>query len=103
MNSEQLTAPSLQQVAAMLARPKDALRDSTQAEKDADARMERAKQAFDAASHALVAAPTRTFDEALCRIEHAIDLADESTNTDLISSLNKALRLLREAHAEAAN
>jgi uncharacterized membrane protein YccC len=103
VNSEQLTAPSLQQVAAMLARPKDAPRDSTQAEKDADARMERAKQAFDAASHALVAAPTRTFDEALCRIEHAIDLADESTNADLISSLNKALRLLREAHAEAAN
>lgn len=82
--------------AAMLARPKDQPRMSTQAEKDAKDRMALARKAYDAASDALTLAPTRTFDDALCRIEHAIDLADESTNADLISSLNKALRILRK-------
>lgn len=83
--------------AARLARPKDAPRKSTQAEKVAEANMARAKVAYAAASVALLAAPTRTFDDALCRIEHAIDLADESTDADLINSLNKALRVLRTA------
>lgn len=87
--------------AAMLARPKDAPRESTQAEKDAEEQLFQARKAFDAASDALTVAPTRTFDDALCRIEHAIDLADESTNADLISSLNKAMRILRKVQVEA--
>lgn len=82
--------------AAMLARPKDAPRKSTQAEKDAEEHLAEARKAFDAASDAMLAAPTRTVDDALCRIEHAIDLADENTDADLISSLNAALRVLRK-------
>lgn len=87
--------------AAMLARPKGASRMSTNAEKEAEDRMALARKAYDAASDALLAAPTRTVDDAFCRIEHAIDLADENTDADLINSLNAALRVLRKNYQPA--
>jgi hypothetical protein len=70
--------------------------DDAKAKKDADARMLSTHP-----SEALLAAPTRTFDDALCRIEHAIELADEGTDADLINSLNKALRVLRKVKVDA--
>lgn len=88
--------------AAMQARPADAAPGTTEAERQAKERRASAGKAFDAATAALQEAPTRTFDDALCRIEHAIDLADESTDADLINSLNKALRVLRKVYSQAA-
>lgn len=87
----------------MIERPKDAEPGSTEAEKAAHGVHRLACRAYDAASDALQSAPTRTVDDAICRILHAIDLADESTNADLVSSLNAALRVLRKAYASAAN
>lgn len=84
---------------AMLARPKGSARRSTRAEKAADRRRVKADDAFDAAKDALDAAPTRTLDDAICRIEYAIDQTDSMVDGHIIETLNAALRVLRKTNA----
>lgn len=84
---------------AMLARPAGSARRSTPAEKAADRKRAKADDAFDAAKDALDAAPTRTLDDAICRIEYAIDQTDSMVDGHIIETLNAALRVLRKTNA----
>jgi len=86
---------------AMLARPKGSSRRSTAAEKAADRQRVKADDAFDAAKEALDAAPTRTLDDAICRIEYAIDQIDSMVDSHVIETLNAALRVLRKVYQPA--
>lgn len=84
--------------AAMVARRKaGAAQDSTDAEKAAEAKRADAQKAFAAASEAFEEAPTRTFDDALCRIEFALDQVPPS---DIAAALNAALMVLRKVHGD---
>lgn len=80
--------------AAMVARRKAGAEEgSTDAEKAAEARRAFADKAFAAASEAFEEAPTKTFDDALCRIEFALDQVPPS---DIAAALNAAVRVLRK-------
>ena len=84
--------------AAMVARRKaGAAKDSSEAEKVAEAKRALADKAFAAASDAFEEAPTRTFDDALCKIEFAIDQVPPS---DIAAALNDALRVLRKVNEQ---
>ncbi len=82
----------------MQARPKGAPQGSTQPEKDAKEKMALASKAFAAATVALAAAPTRTLDDAVCRIEYALD---QDPDSDVEDALKGALRALRKVHVDA--
>lgn len=83
--------------AAMKANPRRTGSRPTAAEKAAKRKRAEADEAFDAARDAVEAAPAVTLDDAICRIEYAIDLADETTDSAQIAALNSALRVLRKA------
>lgn len=61
-------------------------------------RLALAREAFDGATEAFEEAPTRTVDDALCRIEYALD---QVPAPDIAEALNAALRVLRKARIEA--
>jgi len=84
--------------AAMQARPKGAPQGSTQPEKDAKEKMALASKAFAAATEAFATAPTRTVDDAVCRIEYALD---QDLDSDVQDALKAAVRVLRKIRVDA--
>lgn len=84
--------------AAMIARPHGTPPGTTEAEKAAKAKRAVANKAFAAANEAFEEAPTRTFDDALCRVEYVLELIPQS---DIAAALNEALRVLRRVHQTA--